>query len=129
MGVLYISAVIVHIHFQRICVTDIIMVVIRYISQFIREGRGMSSYIITEQSCFSHYMNCSAFHLYLDLQSSISHHWMFWDLWRVREVIIYYCDYNTYITAFIPLYHLYTFICTLYPYISLVLYFLYFQIR
>jgi len=35
LGVLYISAIIVHIHFQRICVTDIIMVVLRYISQFI----------------------------------------------------------------------------------------------
>ena len=34
-GFIYISAIIVQIHFQRICVTDIIMVVLRYISQFI----------------------------------------------------------------------------------------------
>ena len=40
LGVLYISAIIVHIHFQRICVTDIIMVVLRYISQFINGSRA-----------------------------------------------------------------------------------------
>ena len=35
-GFIYISVIIVHIHFQRICVTDIIMLVLRYIGQFIK---------------------------------------------------------------------------------------------
>ena len=39
-GFIYISAIIVHIHFQRICVTDIIMLVLRYIGQFINGSRA-----------------------------------------------------------------------------------------
>ncbi len=40
LEVLYISAIIVHIHFQRICVTDIIMLVLRCISQSINGSRA-----------------------------------------------------------------------------------------
>ncbi len=40
LGVLYISAILVHIHFQRICVTDIIMLVLRCISQSINGSRA-----------------------------------------------------------------------------------------
>jgi len=39
-GFIYISVIIVHIHFQRICVTDIIMLVLRYIGQFINGSRA-----------------------------------------------------------------------------------------